>query len=793
MALPPTDWRSLGDLERLLDADAARLLCAEAGIDVVRLTPDYLRLKAGESAVVGYSATVRRQSDSPGAAPADDHVNEPLHVRTFSDAQRAASIVDKWEGRKRVGAGVAMVGSSVAFAFPNDGELRGLRHAVEPHGWKRLMRESTTIAGEPMRYRSKHVEVVRYKPGRRVVGRVSLRHRDTDEHLDAFFRYFGAPGAARLAALSSMLGSDGVPVPRVIAAGYDDRLVVEQLVEGANATGVHLDGRLDLEGVLDVVRRLHRVTATLGGAGHVETVLTADVAIAEALDALDAIAVIAPALAEEVMRVAVSLRTAPRPPVATVRLHGDLHLDQFLVDGDHVTVVDLERSRLGAPGYDLGCLAGHLVELACRPGHHPAASRIIDTVTTSWQAVGGRADDLHPVFACTGLVRRALLAVRSFDRRLPDLAASLLHAAATVIDAPRFVTLHIRPKGDWSAVIRTEQGSARAVMDTGGITVVDAASDSALVGLGPAQQRGQLVAHRPGRRAVIASRSGSYLKVTPPQRAALLAERHRLVHDHLRDIDGIRSPAVISFDADLGIVELEGMTGTPLVDILSSDSAAARHSALSRTASVLAALSALDLVAGDAAAPPRLPVAGDGGSTAQWAEVAGGLYPSLAALHRPAVAQIDELLGRYEQHAAPGQVTFSHGDFHDKNLFLADDHAAIIDLDSAGVGDPLVDQGNLIAHVELRGLQRGDSTDSARADAAFLLDALGQVASHAYADVDEYLAAVCLHTARTMHRLSVVYRCRARWAHLAPELLNESWRWAAMAAAHPSLASPQGR
>jgi aminoglycoside phosphotransferase (APT) family kinase protein len=584
-----------------------------------------------------------------------------------------------------------------------------------------------------------------------------------------------------------------VPVPRVIAAGYDDRLVVEQLVDGVNATDLHRDGRLDLTGVLDVVRQLHRVTTTLGGAGRVETVLTADAAISEALDALDAIAVIAPTLADEVMRVAVTLRTAPRPPVATVRLHGDLHLDQFLVDGDRVTVVDLERSRLGAPGYDLGCLAGHLVELACRPGHHPAAGRIIDSVASNWQAVGGNPDDLHPVFACTGLVRRALLAVRSFDHRLPDLAASLLHAAATVIEAPRFVTLHLRPKGDWSAVIRTDEGTARAVLGTGGITMVDAAGDSALVGLETAQHRGQLVAHRPGRRAVIASRSGSYLKVTPPNRAAQLADRHRLVHDRLRDIDDIRSPSVISFDADLGILELEGMTGTPLVDTLASDSAAARHHAIARTASVLAALSGLDLAAGDVDTLPHLPIAGDGGSTSQWAAVAGGLYPSLAALHRPAVEQIDTLFSRYQQQAVPGRVTFSHGDFHDKNLFLADDHAAIIDLDAAGVGDPLVDQGNLIAHVELRGLQRGESTDNARADAAFLLDVLGQVASHAYASVDDYLAAVRLHTARTLHRLSVVYRCRARWAHLAPELLNESWHWASVAAAHSSLAPPRPR
>lgn len=791
MALPPTDWRSLGDLERLLDADSARQLCAEAGIDVVALVPDYLRLKAAESAVIGYAATVRRPAGSPDSGTDIDTAVEPLHVRTFADPRRAAAIVDKWEGRRHVGDGVARVGSSVVFAFPNDGELRGLRHAVAPHGWKRLMRESRTPDGSPMPYRSKHVDVVRYKPGRRVVGRVTLRHRETDERLDAFFRYFGAPGASRLAALTAMLAREGVPVPHLIAAGYDDRLVVEQLVAGVNATGLHRDGRLDLAPLLEAVRRLHRVTATLGGAGIAETVLTADVAIAEALEALDAIAVMAPSLAEEVLRVAVTLRTAPRPPVDTVRLHGDLHLDQFLVDGTRLTVVDLERSRLGAPGYDLGCLAGHLVELACRPGHHPAARRIIDELAAQWQAVGGNAADLHPVFACTGLVRRALLAVRSFDRRLPDLAASLLHAAATVIDAPRFVTLHIRPKGDWSAVIRTDGGTARALLGSNGISIVDASGDSALVGLDAAQQRGTLVAHRPGRRAVVAAESGSFLKVTPPSRAEQLAERHRLVHRCLSSVDGIRSPAVVSFDADLGIVELEGMAGTPLVDILAGDDAAARRAAIERTASVLATLAAVELAGGDGAAR-ALPLAGDGGSTSQWADVASGLYPSLAALHQPAVERIEALFAAYEQHRGPGRSTFSHGDFHDKNLFLASDHAAIIDLDAAGVGDPLVDQGNLIAHVELRGLQRGDSSDRARDDALVLLDALGQMSSAGHVDIDEYLAAVRLHTARTLHRLSVVYRCRARWSHLAPELLNESWRWASTAAAHPSLDVPHG-
>ena len=64
-------------------------------------------------------------------------------------------------------------------------------------------------------------------------------------------------------------------------------------------------------------------------------------------------------------------------------------------------------------------------------------------------------------------------------------------------------------------------------------------------------------------------------------------------------------------------------------------------------------------------------------------------------------------------------------------VFLADDHAAIIDLDSAGVGDPLVDQGNLIAHVELRGVcpnARALAYDRARAAQAtriLRLDPLG--------------------------------------------------------------------
>lgn len=100
-----------------------------------------------------------------------------------------------------------------------------------------------------------------------------------------------------------------------------------------------------------------------------------------------------------------------------------------------------------------------------------------------------------------------------------------------------------------------------------------------------------------------------------------------------------------------------------------------------------------------------------------------------------------------------------HGDYHDKQLFLADGEAYLIDLEGLSRGDADFDLVNLAEHLRLRALQQTGRDDGA-AD-AMLARALFP---------RELLVPwrLCIRA-----RLCGVYAMRPRWAHLTDVLLSE--------------------
>lgn len=100
-----------------------------------------------------------------------------------------------------------------------------------------------------------------------------------------------------------------------------------------------------------------------------------------------------------------------------------------------------------------------------------------------------------------------------------------------------------------------------------------------------------------------------------------------------------------------------------------------------------------------------------------------------------------------------------HGDYHDKQLFLAGDSAYLIDLEGLSRGDADFDLVNLAEHLRLRALQqtgRDDgAADSMLARASFPRELLVPWR-------------LCIRT-----RLCGVYAMRPRWAHLTNVLLSE--------------------
>lgn len=128
------------------------------------------------------------------------------------------------------------------------------------------------------------------------------------------------------------------------------------------------------------------------------------------------------------------------------------------------------------------------------------------------------------------------------------------------------------------------------------------------------------------------------------------------------------------------------------------------------------------------------------------------LEPSLDAL-RAAVAAVT---------CGPAATTGTvHGDLHDKQVFFGPDAAMLIDLESMGHGDPRFDQANLAEHLRLRSLQQSGTDDGA---GARLLDQIGFAAGP---DRNAHLAIV-------RARLCGVYALRPRWKSLVHRLRDET-------------------
>lgn len=736
----------IGDLVALVEAHAATDLARAAGFDVVSLRPTYLRLKPGESAIVGYEAHTWGQ-----ASPVQ------FHTRTFASKDRAATLAAKWAAKPvddsflSPGVAASPSGSSVLFAFPNDNDLHGLRHVASARGWRRLLPNLPRVSAMGLSHRDLEVAPVRYKPGRRLVGRVTGSAATTDDHdarsLDAYFRWFGDDRGKWIARLSAAAHGAGIPSPRPIDVSDDGRLVLEERLEGIDGMTAVVNGLIDLDQLMASIRSLHRLpVASAPALGITDR--------DEALAALDAIALVEPRLATSALQLAIHLGRLDEPDTAPATIHGDLHLGQLVVVSGRAHLVDLERARTGPTHSDIAALAAHLLELEFDVGVANESAHA-DELRQAWAAAGGNPDDVVGVPLACALVRRALLALRSFDPRWPALGEHLLARAADATASPRWRVIHARPSGHWTAQRNEADRTITGRLDRSGPwhEVVPTQDDN-LPGLSDAIDRGTLVSYRPGRRAVVRSTS-SYVKVVPPRRTQALVDRLEAVRPLLPPRLSI--PEVVSVDTLRGIVELESMPGRSFHDVLMEGAGSERTTAIHLAGELVAAFGTLGTAHVD------LPTATDGGSVRVWAETIGAVHPSLLVVHLPVVDAVEQL---EILHLSDRPIRLVHGDLHDRNLLLGDGSGTLIDLDAVGLGDPSIDLGNLGAHLVLRALQRGDSPAVGRHDAERLLTvANGDTAAQ-------------VHVARTLCRLSCIYRFRARWASLATPLLDEAAGWA---------------
>ncbi len=421
------------NVSRLLEGDETTARFRDAGMAVAECEPSYVRHKPGETTIVAFRLTASAEDSTTNRG--ENHTWGYAHWS--ADARRAATIYNKaMSFRPRpslVGPGLVRLDAhTVVYVFPNDARLRKLRWYSEPRKLKRSLAELTS-PGERISARKTSVEVLRYKPERRVVAKVTMATKRRTSKL--LLRYSTQTRAKELGAVANHLRSYGVDTPQPIAQLANGHVSIDEFVSGTQLRDiVSRDQLVDGSALADALGRFHSVppTSTIGKR-------SAESELARSNGGLCGLRQWEPALASRARNTAAALRrTAPQSRSSDVLLHGDLHAKNILIDGEQMVFVDLERVAMGPVAIDLGYFHAHAIAHAIRtPGESPTAETYavstIDSYRTRFAPI---ADDELGWHTAIGLVDQALLVARHLEPGWRATSAALLDAAVA----------HLRPR-----------------------------------------------------------------------------------------------------------------------------------------------------------------------------------------------------------------------------------------------------------------------------------------------------------------------------------------------------------
>ncbi len=323
---------------------------------------------------------------------------------------------------------------------------------------------------------------------------------------------------------------------------------------------------------------------------------------------------------------------------------------------------------------------------------------------------------------------------------------------------------------------RLREVTGTAHSSASAVPTARAVEDSHLPGLArvlATRPDGVVVAHRPGRRAVVrvpaadpiaadpAARE-TYVKIVRPGRTTRLL---RAIERAAPFAGPFRTPAVLAHDEDT--VTFAAVPGDCLHDPHAFDDDAWRtawRAALEAWRSATAPGSGeVWALRGDGESSLLHGPGAEIGVLVTWRERAAAADPTGAALREQAVAVALDRLRSLPLPAAPSVI---HRDLHDKQLLWHPRLGpGLLDVDTATLGDPALDLGNLRAHARWRELQRVWSPSRARV----VREEIDRCARRADLPT-RHLAA---YETGTLTRLTCVYAERGRWREEARELTRQ--------------------
>lgn len=655
----------LPGLALVLDTDALASSLVSFGVDSLDdLRASYVRLKPGTSCLVAYDATVAG-----------------MRHRLYAKATNVGSLkLDKARLPPRMtgpfgwGRRVAEASATLISWFPTDAKLGKL---------SAICADCTTLS---------------YKPERRWVGRVRGG--------DVVRRVYAPAEFAHAADVAGRLG-DGATLRLARFLDRDDR---KRLLTFSWLEGRALASELATESAEDCLERAGRALGEL----HLQRTALAprlgpDLA-RSVVAAADHVAHLLPGLgrhARELARRVASalmvLHIEPQP------VHGDFDPRQVLVQTQGIAFLDLDEAAVSDPAVDLASFRARLLHRAFVEGGSRSA---VDAATSALlrghrELLGETAPARLALHNAAALLRLLPLPFRErrlrWDEDVEQLLVEAERDAASAFSASPTVVAHRRdPALPW---LEEALSVERAAVHLG-----------SAVGAAVRVASAQLVRHKPGRRALIA-----YELTAGNARHSLLAKLRRRGADHgtfalharLRaaGLDGsgpsaTAVPEPFALIADLGLWCWHRAPGRPAVELLTGSDGLATAS---RLADALRTLHMCGL-----RTKPRYGARDELDALEKRLRVVAENDSDLSRDVHSLTTMTDDIVAAMP--AVPGALL--HRDFYHDQALIDGDRVWLIDLDLCAEGDPALDVGNFIAHLEELAIREPSSAPALSAASA---------------------------------------------------------------------------
>lgn len=418
-------------IDDLIEPARAFEVLRGSGLRVSAAEPTDVRHKADGSALITFRLTLPDARQTWG------------YVRRCSSTDRAAEI-----HAKSMGVGVRpspiepaiirLDATSIFYGFPNDTRLRRLRWYTDPRKLKRTL-EPLTAPGDHISASRSTVEILRYKPERRVVSRVRL-HTARGDRRDLVVRYSIRRQAQLLARIADRLLAYGVITPRPVAQLDRDAVSVVTHVPGPTLETRDGVGLADPSDLAQAITRFHATPAPAGIARSTPVMVLAHArrTLRQLVERTEVIRPLARRLSERLAE------TTPGDGALEALLHGDLHVGNLLRDpAGRIVFLDLERVATGPREADFGNLLAHS-EASDRLGHTTTQIDDAEAVVDAYRSSGPPLDDGSLAWhSAIGLVDQAGRVARNLFPDWPTVAHDLLSGACERLErrkTPRMAT-----------------------------------------------------------------------------------------------------------------------------------------------------------------------------------------------------------------------------------------------------------------------------------------------------------------------------------------------------------------